>query len=258
MRGTSDVFGVPHAHFWCDTDDGIRLAGTFLGDREAPTAVVLVHGFLGFRTKESSRLVAETLSRRFGVFAFDLRGHGQSGGSCSGGMLEPLDVSAVVRHARSRGYGRVVTVGWSLGGIAVIAAAARAHDVDGVVAISAPATPHLADSAPVRRASWLFMSPVGRRLAERVLGTRINLDFGELANAEPPADVVERIAPAPILIVHGRDDHFFPPAEAEMLYERAGEPKRLILLDRFGHAEDGFTPAFCERLGGEISSLVEG
>ncbi|MBI4729823.1 MAG: alpha/beta hydrolase [Acidobacteria bacterium] len=256
VRGTRDLFLAPHTHFWCDTDDGVRLAGTLLGERREGTAIVLVHGFLGFRQKERGRLLAETLSRRFAVLAFDLRGHGQSGGSCAGGGSEALDVRAVARHARARGFDRVVTVGWSLGGIAVIQEAARFHGSDAVVAISAPAVPHLAESTAVRRAKWLFVSPLGRRLAERVLGTRITLDFGEMAGAEPPADLVGQIAPTPLLLVHGTDDRFFPPSEAEMLYARAGDPKRLVLLPDFGHAEDGFTPEFCLRLADEIEDLL--
>ena len=50
------------------------------------------------------------------------------------------------------------------------------------------------------------------------------------------------------MIVHGNDDHLFAPDHARRLYAAAGEPKRLLLGDRFGHAEDGLTPAFERRL----------
>jgi fermentation-respiration switch protein FrsA (DUF1100 family) len=60
----------------------------------------------------------------------------------------------------------------------------------------------------------------------------------------------------PILIVHGADDHFFPPDQAQALYDQAPEPKRLLILERFGHAEDGFTDAFATQLVGEIEGLL--
>ena len=55
---------------------------------------------------------------------------------------------------------------------------------------------------------------------------------------EAPAEVIDRIAPIPVVIVHGRDDHFFDEDQAWLLYRRAREPKRLLLASRFGHAED--------------------
>jgi pimeloyl-ACP methyl ester carboxylesterase len=245
---------VPHSQFWCDTTDGVRLAGSQLGDASASVGVVLVHGFMGYRTKPPQRILAEALADRFCVFTFDLRGHGQSSGACSGGEYEPLDVHAVVQHARRKGFERVVTVGGSLGGIAVIREAAMFRDVAGVVSISTPAQWGLTDTAAVRRATWIFTSRIGRALAKRVMGTTIDLDW---RNPEPPEVVVARIAPTPLLLVHGADDHFFSVEQARRLYERAGEPKRLLILDEFGHAEDGYTSSFAARLCDEIVSMVE-
>lgn len=250
-RAAAD-FAVEHSHFWCDTDDGVRLAGSLLGSRDAETALVLVHGFMGFRTKPPMLVLAEALSRRFAVLAFDLRGHGHSGGECSGGDKEALDVHAVVAHARRLGFRSVVTVGGSLGGIAVLREAGAYRDVDGCVSISAPAL-WGTDTKAVRRMTWLFMSPIGRALAARVFGTRIHLGWG---NPEPPSELVGKISPVPLLIVHGENDHYFPSEQARLLHERAGDPKRLLILPGFGHAEDGFTPEFAERLGLEIDGLL--
>ena len=91
---------------------------------------------------------------------------------------------------------------------------------------------------------WFTTSPNGRRLS-RAAGVRLTDEWNE---PEAPEDVVEKIAPTPVIIVHGRDDHYFEDEEAWRLYRRAGQPKRLLLASRFGHGEDGFTPAFAERL----------
>lgn len=249
-------FRVPHSHVWFDTEDGVRLAGSILGaEAGGDTCVVFVHGFNGFRTKPKNRLLVEGLARRFPVLTFDLRGHGQSQGWCTGGELESLDVHAAVGFARSRGFARVVTVGASLGGIAVIRAAGTPFpggDADAIVAISTPSRWGTSDTKAVRRMTWIFTSPVGRRVVRRLFGTRIDLKWG---NPEPPMEAVAKIL-APILIVHGADDHFFPVTEAELLHERAPEPKRLLVIDRFGHAEDGFTEQFAERLISEIEGLL--
>jgi pimeloyl-ACP methyl ester carboxylesterase len=228
------------------------LAGTRVG-ADADTAIVIAHGFMAYRTKPRWRVLAEGLAQKFTVYTFDMRGHGQSAGACTGGDREQQDVHAVAAYARGRGHRNVVTIGGSLGGIAVILEAAKYRDVDGVVAISSPAEWSASDSKMVRRMTWVFTSPMGRALARRLMGTRINLEWG---NPEPPADVIGRIAPIPVLIVHGEDDHFFPASEAELLYARAGEPKRLLLIPQFGHAEDGFTPAFAEQLAGEVETML--
>ena len=56
----------------------------------------------------------------------------------------------------------------------------------------------------------------------------------------PPAlaRVVDRIAPAPLLIAHGGADWLIPPSHARALFARAGEPKSLVMLDRGLHAEN--------------------
>lgn len=251
-RGVTDRFELPHSHFWVDTLDRVRLAGTRLGVA-SDTAVIVVHGFMGYRQKPQWRVLSEGLADRFTVLTFDLRGHGQSGGACSGGDLEALDVHAVVSYARDRGFSRVVIVGGSLGGIAVVREAALYQDIDAVVAISTPARWNAYANKAVRRATWLFTSPAGRVLARRVMGTRINLDWGD---PEAPVDLVGKIAPIPLLIVHGENDHFFPAEAAHELYDAAGEPKALWMLEGFGHAEDGFTTAFAAELGDRIEGML--
>ena len=245
-------YEAPHSDVWFDTEDKVRLAGTLLAEAGGETAVVIVHGFNGYRTKPKIRLLAEGLARRFPVLVFDLRGHGGSEGFCTGGELEALDVHAAVEYMRRRGYQRVVTVGASLGGIAVILAAGGAGDADAVVAISTPARWGTSDTKAVRRMTWVFTHSIGRTMFRRLFGTRINLEWG---NPAPPLEAVAKIN-APILIVHGADDHFFPAEDAQALFDNAPDPKRLKLVEHFGHAEDGFTEAFVAELSEEISGLL--
>ena len=95
---------------------------------------------------------------------------------------------------------------------------------------------------------WLTGTPAGRWLL-RAGGVRISRDWKRAAD---PVDVVDRIAPAPLLIVHGKDDHFFDEEQAWLLYRGAAEPKRLLLASRFGHAEDGYTSAFAGQVANEV------
>jgi fermentation-respiration switch protein FrsA (DUF1100 family) len=48
-------------------------------------------------------------------------------------------------------------------------------------------------------------------------------------------DVVDRIAPRPILFLHGERDDVVPVADARALYDRAGDPREIVLLPEAGH-----------------------
>ena len=224
------------------TTDGVTLVGSRLGD--ADPAVVFCHGFMGWHRKPRVGAFTEQLATWLTVYAVDLRGHGRSGGMCTFGDREIHDVQAVLDVARRDGHARVATVGASMGGIAVIRHAALLGGVDAVVGVSTPARWEGHGSDSIRRMQWFTTSPAGRGLS-RVAGVRLSAEWHE---PEAPEDVVEKIAPTPVVVVHGRDDHYFEEEEAWRLYRRAGHPKRLLLASRFGHGEDGFTPAFAERL----------
>ena len=232
--------------FRVTTRDGIGLVGTRVG--KAEPALVFCHGFLGWHRKPRVARFLEALSRWFTVYAADLRGHGRSGGLCTFGDREYLDVEALVLAAREDGHRYVATVGASMGGIAVVRHGGILGGADMVVAVSVPARWEGHRSASIRRMQRLTTTPHGRRLC-RLAGARISAEWG---HPESPEEIVSKIAPTPVLIVHGRDDAYFDEEEAWRLYRKASQPKRLLLASRFGHAEDGFTPQFAERLGAVV------
>jgi pimeloyl-ACP methyl ester carboxylesterase len=238
------------APFAVTTEDGVRLVGSRVG-RHGP-ALVFCHGFIGWHRKETIVRFVEHLARRFRVYAFDLRGHGRSAGVCTYGDLEYLDVGAAVGVARAETDGPLVTMGGSMGGIAALRHAALRGGVEAVVTVSTPARWDGHRSRAVRHITWMTGTRLGRRVA-RAAGVRL---AEALAPPDHPEEVVDRIAPTPLILVHGRDDHFFDVEEAWRLYRRAGEPKRLLLASRFGHAEDGFSPAFADLVSTRIEQTL--
>jgi len=67
--------------------------------------------------------------------------------------------------------------------------------------------------------------------------------------------VVDRIAPRPLLLIATDDDRLVPPEESIALYEKAGEPKRLVMLKGFGHYEVYVEPAFSQVMGETLAWL---
>lgn len=242
----SRPYAVPASPFEVQTEDGLELVGHRLGG--GPTAFVFCHGFTGWHRKARLVPFQQELARWFTVYAFDFRGHGGSQGVSAFGAKEHLDVDAVVRRARSDGFAKVITFGGSMGGIAVIRHAALLRGVDGVVGVSTPARWDGHNSEAIRRMVWLTATRPGRRLLE-LWGTKVAREW---EGAEDPADLVDRISPIPLVIVHGRDDHYFDEEQGWLLYRRAKEPKRLLMASRFGHAEDGYHPSFARQVAAAL------
>ena len=61
-----------------------------------------------------------------------------------------------------------------------------------------------------------------------------------------PEWVVDKIAPRPILFITTDNDRLVPPEESAQLYAQAGEPKKLVVLQGYGHYEVYAEPAFGE------------
>jgi alpha-beta hydrolase superfamily lysophospholipase len=249
-RLLSKRYRLPTVSFRAAAEDGVVLVGTRVG-LDGPS-LVFCHGFLGWHRKPRMVAFVERMAHHFVVYAFDFRGHGASAGSSTYGDLEYLDVDAVVKFARRQREGPVVTMGISMGGIAVLRHAAYRRGIDGVVAVSTPARWDGHPSRSMRRIRRLTSTRSGRGMA-RLAGYRLASSWNE---PEHPEDVVGRIAPIPLLLVHGADDHFFAVEDAHRLYVRAGEPKRLILSSRFGHAEDGLDQAFADRVTRRIHEAL--
>ena len=240
------------------TEDGERLAALHVpgpAEPERPLGVVVAHGFTGAIDRPAVRAVVDALAKHAGVVAFDFRGHGGSSGQSTLGDKEILDLDAAVRHARELGYADVVTCGWSMGGSVVLRHAALLRDIDGVVSVSAVSRWFYRDTKPMRRLHWAVESRLGRLVARHALKTRITAD-GWADVPESPVEVVGRIAPIPLLLVHGDSDHYFPVEHPEALFAAANEPKELWLLEGFGHAENAATPAVLERTGAHLPDLV--
>jgi len=243
--------------FSVTTEDGVRIVGTRLGaDGAHRPAAVLVHGLMGWHAKPRFAVFAEHMTEWFTVYAFDMRGHGDSDGVSDLGGLEIYDVDAVVALARRGGHARVATVGTSQGGIAVLRHAALLGGVDAVVGISSLAywDWHGGADPVARRQLHTRIGTRSGRAALRAWGVHLPDRWEE---PESPEEVVGKIAPTPVVIVHGTDDRLFSPDHAQRLYDAAGEPKRLLLGEGFGHAEDGLTPAFERRLARVIHETLE-
>jgi pimeloyl-ACP methyl ester carboxylesterase len=229
------------------TDDGVPIDAVHVpGDSQL--AFVVAHGFTLYWSQNAIWQVMRRLNRRGGVVAFDFRGHGRSGGESTLGDREIKDVDVAVRYARELGYERVVTVGFSMGASVVLRHAGLLGGVDAVASVSGPGRWYFRGTLPMRKVHWAVERPLGRLIARAFLNTRISGGRWDPVPV-PPADAAARIAPTPLLVVHGDRDEYFPVDHAEQLFEAARQPKELWIVPGFGHAETAAPPELIDRIG---------
>lgn len=197
-------------------------------------AVILCHGIPAGRPANGDpgyRPLAERLGELgFLVVLFNFRGCGDSGGNIDlAGWCR--DLSAMIDLVAGRDdvdQTRISLLGFSGGAATSVKVAATDHRVAAVGLMACPA-----------ELSFLFKQ---EELAEMIAKAR---QIGSIRDADFPADpkswlaglysvraedYVGQIAPRPLLIVHGMADEVVPVEHAKLLYERAGEPKELVLL----------------------------
>ncbi len=243
---------VDREDFAVVTADGTTIRGTRYGRVPQARALILCHGFNVHRRARRIVTLARQLAEQRAVYTFDFRGHGASEGTSTLGDREIHDLRAVIDLVRARGHGEIAVVGASMGGFVALRSAALHGGVDAVVAISAPADWNEPRLARARLLGHLVSTRAGRRLL-RVLGTRVSIELGD---PEPPSRIAHLISPIPVALVHGTSDPYVPVASARAIYERLGTPKRLVVLDGFGHAEAAFNPAFATSLQALLDDLV--
>ncbi|HEU0028319.1 MAG TPA: alpha/beta fold hydrolase, partial [Ktedonobacterales bacterium] len=234
VTGTPARYGLNYAYVTFPArDDGLQIKGWFIpgvlrdGRLTADRTLLVVHGTWKNRADPDAgvlELSAALAHRGYAVLAFDLRGHGESAPApLSMGMLEQRDILGAVDYLQR---GRLpypelrrprVIAGWgvSLGGASLLFAAAREPAIRAVVSDCAYAdvTPIFEREIPMRGGLPPLFTP-GAFVMGRVL---YDVDY----YAARPVDVIARIAPRPILLIHGSADDYIPPSNMDQLYAAA-------------------------------------
>jgi pimeloyl-ACP methyl ester carboxylesterase len=236
------------------TEDGVPIDVIHLPG-SGDLAMVLAHGFTQSWQRPSVWRVARRLNRAAAVVSFDFRGHGRSGGQSTLGDREINDVDVAVAYARELGYTHVATIGFSMGASIVLRHAGLVGGVDAVVSVSGPGHWYYRGTRSMRRVHWAVEHRAGRLVSRGVLHTRISGGRWDPVPM-PPAEAAARIAPVPLLVVHGDADKYFPVAHAQQLFDAARDPKELWIVPGFGHAERDAPADLLDRVCGWVRQAV--
>jgi len=230
--------------------DGALLSGWYLpAAGDGGRCIIIVHGFLNDRQVHGRGLPLALALRAqgFDVLLFDLRGQGRSGGGAfTFGAREQWDVAGAVRFVRERGARHIGLLGYSSGAFASILAAADDPGIDAVVADSA-----LADLHAYLEGQVLARSHLGPYYAEYALTWYRWLTRSD-ERVVRPAAVISRLAPRPVLLIHGMADRVIPVAESQKLLAAAeGNPRAELWLvpgGRHTHSYEADPAAYVARV----------
>ena len=221
--------------------DGLKLKGQlFIPDATPYPVLCLCHGMPRGGTADPNDRGYAGLAERFTkegflTVIFNFRGAGESEGNFDiRGWTR--DLSVVLDHICSMkrvDQSRIALMGFSAGAAVSIYIAAQDKRISSIVACACPDTSRLAKD---------------RDLAQTVIDDYRKMGVIKDANFPPSLqnwmdgfdDVysgkwIDKLSPRPILIIHGDQDDVVSPSSAFNLYERAGDPKEILIIKGAGH-----------------------
>jgi fermentation-respiration switch protein FrsA (DUF1100 family) len=195
--------------------DGVQIAGWFVPSKVSNKTIILIHGMNSSRTLEFDghfpEFGADLQKEGFSVLMIDLRGHGQSGDArFTFGLTERRDVIGAVNWLKSKGYKSkdIGVLGVSMGAATAIGAVADDPDIGALVVDSGYAQVY-----PVMQHNWRNVSGLPDIFLPSTMMFGSWLTGYDL-NSSKPVNEIGRIAPRPILLIHGVSDPFIPVNQA--------------------------------------------
>jgi pimeloyl-ACP methyl ester carboxylesterase len=281
--------------------EGLKLDASFyLPDegKEDPSRplIVVCSGFMGLNRIHPERFARFLTPLGYTTFGFDYRGFAASEGTPGRVLLEEqitdvANAAAFASSHRNASGGRVVLMGWGMGGGLVLEAAHLVPRVAGIVCMNG-----FYNGKRVQKTvrGWdgyvEFMEKLEAARAESTrtgIMTPVNpftiypLDSQSTEYVDEVlykvqdfggdftymlADSLIRFAPdqnlddlgrVPLFIAHGEKNRMHPPTEAESLYKNYPGPKEIFWLWGAGHTEfmDDDNPTFRRLVGGVADFL---
>lgn len=235
--------GLRHEERRLSTEDGVELDAWIVQARnETDSAVVVLHGYPA--SKADVLPAVAFLADEHHLVLLDHRGLGDSEGSTTLGIEEPLDVQAGVDAALGiEGVEHVGLLGFSMGA----AAALQTVDHEAVDAVVAQAA--YADLETLAPHTFGGLGPLAGPAGGLLLAYAglIGLD----ADRARPIDDVGHTT-TPILLVHGVEDRTIDPDHSRRLAQAAPTAK-LWLVEDAHHGQAALHPDYEARVGGFLA-----
>lgn len=195
------------------TVDNIKIIAWYVPPQVGKPMLLYFQGNSGTLNKRVSKF-KDFASRGLGILAISYRGYGDSEGSpTEEGIYN--DARAAVNYLKEQGFrnDNIILYGESLGtGVAVQMAVEQDF---GAIILEAPY-----DSVQARASEIYPYFPINLLLKDRFLS-------------------IEKIGKinTPLLVFHSKNDNVMPIHHGENLFAVAGEPKKMIVFENYGHSK---------------------
>lgn len=208
-----------------------------LPDDEQPLAYALfAHCFTCSKDQKAAVHISRSLSsRRIAVLRFDFTGLGESEGEFAATTFssEVNDLVAAARFLEQEHQPPRLLIGHSLGGAAVLAAAAQIPTTVAVVTIAAPFHPAKVKGLLGETPERIVMDGQATvRIGERDF--TIRKSFLDDLEAQQPIQILKGLKAA-LLVMHSPGDMVVGIDNAATIYKAASHPKSFVSLDTADH-----------------------
>lgn len=243
--------GIPVEQVSFQSSDDLNLSGWFFPADDSASPAILYAPATARDQRSGLSLVVPFHQAGYHVLLFSYRGHGTSDGDRFGftyGAAESRDVDAAVQYlSEERGIKKIGAIGHSAGAVSIILSASRNPQISAIVAAS-----------PFNSVEeiWETNRPV---LFPKPL-YNLTMWFSEFRKGFSrhqvrAQDVIGKIAPRPLLLLHGSADKRITQEQALQLYSEAKEPKRLWIIE--GATHDSVRYPSLDVLSGQILSFFD-
>jgi len=218
--------GLKYEDVYFKTSDGIKINGWLVKNNRSKKVILFFHGN-GGNISHRMDLIKLLHALPASVFIIDYHGYGRSEGKPSEKNLY-LDAKAAYDYLiKEKKYrpSQIVVMGSSLGGAVATELAVRER----VGALILKSSFTSAKEMAVR------MNPL-----YRIPIVWIRSDFDNLKK-------IGKVE-VPVLIIHSKKDEMIPYQMSVALYEKANQPKRLLLLEKYRHNDFIRAPEYIRSL----------
>ncbi|HEU5440222.1 MAG TPA: alpha/beta fold hydrolase [Ktedonobacterales bacterium] len=236
-----------------------RLMGWYLPATNGCT-LICCHGIHDNRGQWIRQMARLHQRSGYGALMFDFAGHGDSEGNLvTYGVREAEEIGAAIAYLRARGdvaMDRLGVMGYSLGAISAVLAAAKYPELHAVVIESGFSDLKADIKLLFRRYTGLPSFPFAAvvvGLGQRAAGVRLD----EIR----PVRLIGGLSPRAVMIISDlKDELANEPYDGEQLFAAAGEPKVLWQIPDAGHvwAYDTQPDEWIARVGDFLDAHLAG
>ena len=245
--------------------EGLKLKGEvyfpYSQDGETSPALCLCHGIPGGGPPDPSDPGYPALAARFSragfiTVIFNFRGTGGSEGNFdivgwTNDLMVVLDYLYTMNEVNRR---KISVMGFSAGAAVSVYVASQDSRISSLITCACPTQFSFASSHENAESAIAQFRDIGI-IREKDFPASV-ADWIAGFNKVRPIDWIENISPRPLLIIQGTNDDVIDPASGRALYERAGEPKEILLIEGAGHRlrhEEQAIDSAIDWLSGQVS-----